>query len=77
MVTGADPEMKIMQDEIFGPVLTAFSFTDEAKTLADVNSTTYGLSGSDWTQNIHQARRIGKQVDSDQVGINTHAAVCR
>jgi len=71
----ATADMRIAQEEIFGPVLTAIRFSDEDGLLRDVNSTEYGLSGSVWTKNIQRALRIARKVDSGQVGINVHAAV--
>ncbi|WP_336952840.1 aldehyde dehydrogenase family protein [Sphingobium aromaticivastans] len=71
----ATADMRIAQEEIFGPVLTAIRFTDEESLLRDVNSTEYGLSGSVWTKDIQRALRIARKVDSGQVGINIHAAV--
>jgi phenylacetaldehyde dehydrogenase len=73
--TGVTADMRIAQEEIFGPVLSVISFTDEAAMLRDVNSTVYGLSGSVWTRDINRALRVVRQVDSGQVGINVHAAV--
>ena len=71
----ARTDMAIAREEIFGPVLTAIRFTDEAAMLRDVNATEYGLSGSVWTKDIQRALRVAKKVDSGQVGINVHAAV--
>ncbi len=68
-------DMRIAQEEIFGPVLCAIRFTDEQGLLEAVNSTQYGLSGSVWTKDIQRALRIARKVDSGQVGINVHAAV--
>ncbi|MFW2405549.1 MAG: aldehyde dehydrogenase family protein, partial [Gammaproteobacteria bacterium] len=69
--------MKIMQEEIFGPVLSVQTFGDESlEELADeVNSTVYGLSGSVWTKDISVAHRMVNLIDSGQVAINCHAAV--
>jgi phenylacetaldehyde dehydrogenase len=71
----ATADMRIAQEEIFGPVLTAIRFSDESAMLRDVNSTPYGLSGSVWTNDITRALRVARKVDSGQVGINVHAAV--
>ncbi|MFM6831141.1 MAG: aldehyde dehydrogenase family protein [Novosphingobium sp.] len=68
-------DMRIAQEEIFGPVLCAIRFKDEQGLLEAVNSTQYGLSGSVWTKDIQRALRIARKVDSGQVGINVHAAV--
>lgn len=71
----ASMTMRIAREEIFGPVLTAIRFSDEAAMLRDVNATEYGLSGSVWTRDIQRALRVARRVDSGQVGINVHAAV--
>ena len=67
--------MRIVREEIFGPVLSVLRFSDETGLIRDVRDTVYGLSGSVWTRDIQRALRIAKQVDSGQVGINYHAAV--
>jgi phenylacetaldehyde dehydrogenase len=67
--------MRIVREEIFGPVLTVLRFKDEAGLMRDVQDTVYGLSGSVWTRDIQRALRIAKQIDSGQVGVNYHAAV--
>ena len=71
----ASSEMTIAREEIFGPVLTAIRFRDEAQLLSEVNSTQYGLSGSVWTRDVQRALRIARAIDSGQVGVNVHAAV--
>lgn len=65
------PEMKIFQEEIFGPVLavTRFSTVDEAIALA--NGTAYGLGNSIWTKNIDTALRMRAALRSGTVWINT------
>jgi len=67
--------MRIVREEIFGPVLSVLRFSEEAALVRDVRDTVYGLSGSVWTRDIQRALRIAKQIDSGQVGINYHAAV--
>ena len=70
-------DMKIMQEEIFGPVLSVQTFGDESleEIAAEVNSTVYGLSGSVWTKDVSVAHRMVNLIDSGQVAINCHAAV--
>jgi acyl-CoA reductase-like NAD-dependent aldehyde dehydrogenase len=65
------PEMRIFQEEIFGPVLavTRFSTIDEAIALA--NGTAYGLGNSIWTKNIDTALRMRAAVRTGTVWINT------
>jgi len=75
LFTGVRPGMRIEQEEVFGPVLSVLSFRDEDEVAAAVNGTSYGLSGSIWTQDIGRALRFAKRIDSGQVGINIHAAM--
>ena len=71
------PDMTIVQEEIFGPVLSVLTFDtydlDEIAQLA--NDNVYGLSGSVWTQDISRAHKLVSMIDSGQVSINCHAAV--
>ena len=75
LFTGVTPDMRIAQEEVFGPVLAVLKFDDEEALIEAVNGTPYGLSGSVWTSDITRALRVAKQVDSGQVGINIHAAM--
>jgi len=73
--TECQADMRIVREEIFGPVLTVLRFKDEATLVRDVRDTVYGLSGSVWTRDIQRALRVARQIDSGQVGVNFHAAV--
>jgi phenylacetaldehyde dehydrogenase len=71
-------DMKVVQEEIFGPVLCAQSFSGDLslEQVAELaNDSIYGLSGSVWTQNISVAHKMAALIDSGQVSINCHAAV--
>ena len=70
-------DMKIAQEEIFGPVLCVQRFGDwDLDAIAEqCNRTVYGLSGSVWTQDISVAHQMVSKIDSGQVSINCHAAV--
>ncbi|GAA1442374.1 aminobutyraldehyde dehydrogenase [Leifsonia poae] len=61
-----------VQNEIFGPVITAQKFTDEAQALRFANGVQYGLASSVWTQNHSVAMRMAKSLDFGCVWINTH-----
>ena len=62
--------MRIAQEEIFGPVLSIFSWHDEQEALALANSTEYGLTASIWTNDIKAALRAARTVKAGYVWIN-------
>ena len=65
-----DDEM--IQNEVFGPVVTVQSFNDEAQALAWANGVKYGLASSVWTKDHGRAMRMAKKLDFGCVWINTH-----
>jgi aldehyde dehydrogenase (NAD+)/betaine-aldehyde dehydrogenase len=68
------PGMRIAREEIFGPVLSVFSWRDEAEALALANSTEYGLTASIWTNDIKTALRMARNVKSGYIWINGASA---
>ena len=64
------PAMKIAREEIFGPVLAVFKWSDEAKMLEQVNSVEYGLTGSIWTNDLTTAHRTAAAVEAGYIWIN-------
>ncbi len=64
------PEMRIAREEIFGPVLGMFKWSDEVKMLAEVNAVEYGLTASIWTNDISTAHRTAMAVEAGFVWIN-------
>ena len=65
-------EMRIAQEEIFGPVLSVLSFQDEAEAIRLANNTSYGLGAAVWTRDINTAFRVGKAMRSGSVWINAY-----
>ncbi len=61
-----------VQAEIFGPIITAQKFTDEAEALRFANGVKYGLGSSIWTKDHGTAMRVSKRLDFGVVWINTH-----
>jgi len=65
-----DPEARIAQEEIFGPVLSVIDFDDEDQAVRIANQTSYGLATAIWTNDLRRAHRMAAQVDSSFVWIN-------
>jgi 5-carboxymethyl-2-hydroxymuconic-semialdehyde dehydrogenase len=65
-------EMRIAQEEIFGPVLVAIPFSDEADALAKANDVKYGLAAYVWTSDIARAHRMALGIEAGMTWINSH-----
>jgi aminomuconate-semialdehyde/2-hydroxymuconate-6-semialdehyde dehydrogenase len=70
VITGLGPDCRVLQEEIFGPVVTITPFRDEAEAVRFANSTRYGLSSSVWTRDLSRAHRVAAAIDSGTVWIN-------
>ncbi|HEX8493061.1 MAG TPA: betaine-aldehyde dehydrogenase [Pyrinomonadaceae bacterium] len=64
-------QMRVAQEEIFGPVTSVITFTDEDDLIKQANETIYGLSAGIWTRDIVRAHRFAKEVHAGTVWINT------
>lgn len=67
-----DPGMEIAQEEIFGPVLTTLTFSDEEEAVQLANDTIYGLAAGLWTTDIKRAHRVAQRLQAGTVWINTY-----
>ena len=70
-----DNNLKVVQEEIFGPVLVIIPFKDESGALAMANDNIYGLAGSVWSRDISRALRVAKKVEAGTVWVNAHDIV--
>ncbi len=71
LFTGARNDMRIAQQEIFGPVLTAIPFRDEADAINIANDIAYGLAGYVWTNDIGRGHRIARDLDAGMIWVNS------
>jgi acyl-CoA reductase-like NAD-dependent aldehyde dehydrogenase len=75
VLTGLTPNMRVVKEEIFGPVLCVLPFDTEDEAIAMANDTEYGLAGSVWTQNIQRAHRVSDKLRAGTVWVNSYRAV--
>jgi 4-guanidinobutyraldehyde dehydrogenase / NAD-dependent aldehyde dehydrogenase len=66
--------MTIAREEIFGPVLSALSFSELDEAIAVANDTIYGLSAGIWTDNVNVAHRAARAIKAGIVWVNTFDA---
>jgi acyl-CoA reductase-like NAD-dependent aldehyde dehydrogenase len=65
------PNMRIAQEEIFGSVLSLFTFGDEEEAVELANNTAYGLAATVWTTNLSRAHRLYRRLQAGIIWINT------
>lgn len=72
ILTGARPGMKVVDEEIFGPVVCAMPFDEIDQVASQMNQTSYGLAGAIWTKDIGKAHRMARAMRAGTVWINCY-----
>lgn len=67
---GVEPHMRIAREEIFGPIVSVFRWSDENALFETVNSVDYGLTGSIWTKDLDTAHRAARRIQTGYVWVN-------
>ncbi|MGA0116054.1 MAG: aldehyde dehydrogenase [Burkholderiales bacterium] len=73
--TGVSNDMRIAQEEVFGPVLSVIPFEDEEEAIAIGNDVVFGLAAGVWTQNMRRAFLMSEKLQAGTVWVNTYRAV--
>lgn len=70
--TDVTDDMRVVREEIFGPVVAVMPFKDEKELIKRANDTNYGLAAGIWTKDIDRAMRFARDIDAGTVWINTY-----
>jgi aldehyde dehydrogenase (NAD+) len=73
--TDVRPEMRIANEEVFGPVLSIIPFDDEEEAIRIANNTVYGLAAGVWTTSMRRALMMSERLEAGTVWVNTYRAV--
>jgi acyl-CoA reductase-like NAD-dependent aldehyde dehydrogenase len=71
--TAVDPDMRIAQEEIFGPVLCLIPYDSESDAIAIANDSRYGLAGAVWSADFARAERVARKMRTGRVVVNARA----
>lgn len=72
--SGVTTDMRIAQEEIFGPVLVVIPFKDEEDAIRIANDSEYGLAAGIWTNNLGRAHRVARKIQAGQIYVNEYQA---
>ena len=74
IITNTTPDMRLIKEEIFGPVGSVIPFDEEEEAIAAANDTEYGLAGAIWTENLSRAHRVANALRGGQIWVNSALA---
>jgi phenylacetaldehyde dehydrogenase len=75
VLVNTDEKMKVVREEIFGPVVTVMPFSDVDDLVAKANNTQFGLAAAVWTRDIKKAHRIASELRAGTVWINCYGVL--
>lgn len=75
VLTDVNNDMRVVREEIFGPVAAIMPFEHEDELLSMANDTEYGLAAGVWTQNLARAHRMARKLEAGTVWVNTYRAM--
>ncbi|MBB3209399.1 phenylacetaldehyde dehydrogenase [Rhodopirellula rubra] len=73
VLKNASPEMSVVREEIFGPVVAAMPFDNDSEIATQANNSTYGLAAGIWTRDVSKAHRLAKSVKAGTVWVNCYS----
>nr|WP_221240590.1 aldehyde dehydrogenase family protein [Sphingobium boeckii] len=73
VVANVDPDMTIVREEVFGPVLVVQRYDDLGDVVAAANDSVFGLAASIWTESLSAAHRLSREIQAGTVWINCHS----
>ncbi len=75
LLTGVRNDMRVAQEEIFGPVAVVIKFKKEEEVVRMANDSVYGLGGAVWTRDINRALRVSRAVQTGRMWVNTYNSI--
>ncbi|EZH65219.1 betaine-aldehyde dehydrogenase [Bacillaceae bacterium JMAK1] len=71
LLLNVEQDMRVVQEEIFGPVLSVMTFRDEADVIEKANAVRYGLAGYVWTKDLQRGHRVAHAIDAGMLWVNS------